>query len=108
MSISSNDDTNPNTEIVRSPVFWVFYFSLIAFFIFCAYLIGVKDVWTLTNLVHSIVTLYLLHWVRGSGIGEGEFQTPGKYKKLTFWEQLDNETAYSQTKKYFFIVPAAL
>ena len=75
---------------------------------FCLYILGIRDILTWANLAHSIATFLTLHWIRGAPLGDSDFQKPGKAQKLTFWEQLDDETAYSPLKKYFFIVPAAM
>lgn len=60
---------------------------------------------TILNIIHSTVTLYVMHWVRG-GIGE-QFAS-GKYERLTFWELLDGGAAYTRTKKVFTLIPVFL
>lgn len=50
------------------------------------------------------VTFYLFHWAKGSA-----FYTDRKsIAKLTLWEQIDGERAFTPTKKFLTIVVVAL
>lgn len=46
---------------------------------------SVKESWTVTNMVHAIVSFILLHWIKGCP-DEG---TQGAYNGLTLYEQID-------------------
>jgi nitrogen fixation-related uncharacterized protein len=60
--------------------------------------------WTIIHLLHAIVTFYLFHWAKGSA-----FYTDRKgIAKLTLWEQIDGERAFTPTKKFLTIVVVAL
>lgn len=46
----------------------------------------------------------LFHWVKGSP----DTFSQGEFNGLTLWEQLDNGTPWTRTKKVFFLVPTML
>ena len=50
------------------------------------------------------VTFYLLHWKKGSPV----YYDQGKYDHLTFWEQIDGGSQFTDTKKFFTIIPVAM
>lgn len=41
--------------------------------------------WTATNIIHSITSFYLFHYLTKLPY------CPSKYEKLTLWEQIDNQ-----------------
>eukprot|EP00127_Corallochytrium_limacisporum_P003475 Clim_evm103s149 gene=Clim_evmTU103s149 len=64
----------------------------------------VEWIWCITNLLHNVVTLGVLHFVKGSPFGEDH----GKYARLTTWEQIDDEQQFTDTRKFFTAVPIVL
>ena len=56
------------------------------------------------NLIHNVVTFYLLHWKLGSPV----YYDQGQYDKLTFWEQIDSGSQFTDNKKFFTVFPVAL
>eukprot|EP01126_Amoeba_proteus_P034992 TRINITY_DN3517_c0_g1_i4.p1 TRINITY_DN3517_c0_g1~~TRINITY_DN3517_c0_g1_i4.p1 ORF type:complete len:116 (+),score=8.16 TRINITY_DN3517_c0_g1_i4:145-492(+) len=77
--------------VCSTRVFWgVFFASNIA--------------WTITNLVHALVSFYLFHWCKGLPFPH----YASREDKLTMWEQLDDEKHFTPTKKLFLLIPACL
>lgn len=60
--------------------------------------------WTYVHLIHNVVTFYFLHWKKGTPVWDDQ----GKYKDLTFWEQVDGGSQFTRNKKMFTIIPVAL
>lgn len=71
-------DTNPNTEFAHTPGFWLYYCLLVCFFMVCAFLVGVQDILTWTNMIHSIVlnNLFIIDYTLSITLG----------KRLTLWK----------------------
>lgn len=65
--------------------------------------------WTLTNFLHAVSTYYVLHHCKGSPFSR---HNQDKYRRYTYWEQLDNETdeefVWSSTRKFFIVIPSIL
>ena len=61
---------------------------------------------TYLHLFHSAVSLYLLHWIKGSTDTDNVYgvDTP----LLTFWEQIDDGKQWTSKRKAFFAVPISL
>ena len=100
---------NPNTAPFQRKRFWFFYVFLIVGFVSFFHFLGVKPnvYWTITNIVHSIITFVFMHWVKGSPL-ESSYYPQGKYDKLTFWEQLDEQRQFTPTRKVFTLIPIIL
>jgi hypothetical protein len=67
----------------------------------------VMQVWpplTIINICHGVISLYLMHWRRGTA---DPFDA-GSNDRYTFWELLDEGKNYTPTKKFFTVVPIAL
>jgi hypothetical protein len=102
-------DLNPNTKLISDKNFWFFYLVLLFCVISILYFTGMNHslIWTIVNVLHSIITFILMHWLKGSPI-EGVLETQGKYDKLTFWEQIDEQNQFTPTRKVFFLIPITL
>eukprot|EP00695_Tsukubamonas_globosa_P003397 TRINITY_DN610_c0_g1_i1.p1 TRINITY_DN610_c0_g1~~TRINITY_DN610_c0_g1_i1.p1 ORF type:complete len:160 (-),score=23.33 TRINITY_DN610_c0_g1_i1:99-578(-) len=103
-------DPNPNTSWVpQTKVVWIFY--IIALFISRA-IVGAlfsttsAHAWTVVNVAHAFCSFYLLHWIKGVPIEGSDSQ--GKYDKLTFFEQIDQQRQFTTTKKFLLAVPVGL
>jgi hypothetical protein len=57
--------------------------------------------WTVVHWLHGAASYWLLHWTKGSPCAEDQ----GRFDQLTFWEQMDNETYGTSTRKFFTLVP---
>ncbi|CAI1599641.1 hypothetical protein SEUBUCD646_0L03910 [Saccharomyces eubayanus] len=63
-----------------------------------------KWTWTFTNMTYIIGFYVMFHLVKGTPF---EFNG-GAYDNLTMWEQINNETLYTPTRKFLLIVPIVL
>ncbi|KAK9727645.1 sphingolipid homeostasis protein orm1 [Basidiobolus ranarum] len=99
--------TNLNSSWVNYKGVWVFNFILIFFLkVFFVIIpgISVETSWTLTNLTYNIISYAVFHWIIGVPF---EFNQ-GACDELTLWEQMDNGTQFSPSKKYFTAAPIIL
>jgi hypothetical protein len=64
---------------------------------------GARYAWTAVHWLHGAASYWLLHWTKGSPCAEDQ----GRFDQLTFWEQMDNETYGTSTRKFFTLVPVA-
>lgn len=67
--------------------------------------------WTYTNVLHGIITLLFLHWIKGSP----NWYEQGELNAMTLWEQLssspdadDNNMVFATAKQVMFMVPTVL
>ena len=86
-----------------------------AFFVFYGLLVGLSWgllklwldtplAWTYVHLLHSAVTFYLMHWRKGSPFGDDQ----GKYRRLTFWEQIDGGVQRTGNRKLLTAIPVVV
>eukprot|EP00042_Codosiga_hollandica_P054386 m.735229 g.735229 ORF g.735229 m.735229 type:complete len:156 (+) comp58890_c0_seq1:1927-2394(+) len=68
--------------------------------------LSTEAVWTLTNVLHAVVTFVVFHWVKGSPT---ETFDDGATASQTHWEQIcDPEGAYSTTRRFLIAFPIVL
>lgn len=67
--------------------------------------LSVGTAWTMTNVVHNLVTWVMLHIEKGSPFDSLD---QGKMRLCTVWEQLDRGEQYSSAKKFYTVVPVVL
>lgn len=60
--------------------------------------------WTLTNLTYNVGCYIMFHMIKGTPF---EFNG-GAFDNLTMWEQIDNETLYTPSRKFLLGVPICL
>eukprot|EP00755_Sulcionema_specki_P013549 Sspe_Gene.54245::Locus_29947_Transcript_1_1_Confidence_1.000_Length_649::g.54245::m.54245 len=98
-------DVNPMTQWLHSYNFWVLYILTIAMLrLFLWVLVADPAVgWTITSVVHSILSYVFLHWLKGAPIGDLSIR--GRYDHMTFWEQIDGSFHGTPTRKLFTTVP---
>mmetsp|Transcript_24010 Transcript_24010/g.54621 ORF Transcript_24010/g.54621 Transcript_24010/m.54621 type:complete len:243 (-) Transcript_24010:211-939(-) len=60
--------------------------------------------WTAVNVLHGLVTVRLMHWIKGSP----DFFSQGEMNGLTFWEQLDVGDPFSPKKRTLMAIPTLL
>ncbi len=102
----SEANINKNVNWLGSRGIWAWYISLVVllWLVITALTDDAGLSWSYTHLVHGVITYYLLHWTKGSPCVEDQ----GRYNKLTFWEQMDNETYGTNTRKFFTVMPLIL
>lgn len=101
-------EINPNSSWLNSRGMWLTYcvgvltlhLVLLSFPFF-----SVAWVWTLTNLIHSLVMFAFLHVLKGTPWETGD---QGKVRLLTHWEQIDNGEQFTATRKFLTMVPIVL
>ena len=104
--VPSEVDVNKSVNWVNSPGVWVWYLSLIGLSWLCLSALASDGglAWTYVHLLHGVGSYWLLHWTKGSFAPEDQ----GRYSSLTLWEQVDNETYGTSTRKFLTAVPLAL
>lgn len=62
--------------------------------------------WTATHLIHGMLTLLFLHWIKGSP----NFYEQGELNAMTLWEQISSspDNDKNHAKNFLFIVPTVL
>lgn len=60
--------------------------------------------WTLTNMSYVIGSYVMFHLIKGTPF---DFNG-GAYDNLTMWEQINDETLYTPSRKFLILVPIAL
>ena len=62
--------------------------------------------WTMTNVLHGVVSLVFLHWIKGSP----NWYEQGELSAMTWWEQLSSspQASTQNPKTVLFIVPTVL
>ena len=102
-------NTNLNTSWLANKVVWAVYLFLIVAFrlMMASFTDDGSLAWSVTNLTHALVTFLFFHWVKSSPVSDltGD---QGKYKGLTFWEQIDDQLQFTSTRKLMTLVPCVL
>ena len=82
---------NRNTDwfVEAGPSLLLTYMSLVitVLLTFLAFIPEPKVAWTLTNIVHMLVTLIYLHWIKGNPADYMD-GTQGEMNAMTLWEQI--------------------
>ncbi|QDZ23545.1 ORMDL domain-containing protein [Chloropicon primus] len=103
--IESSPQLNANVEWVNRKSFWTFYVTIVlVLWLMVSTAVPIGLAWTYVNLIHNSVTFYLLHWKKGTPV----YYDQGKYDHLTFWEQVDGGSQFTDNKKFFTIIPIAI
>ncbi|CCF58984.1 hypothetical protein KAFR_0F03880 [Kazachstania africana CBS 2517] len=63
-----------------------------------------ESAWSLTNTIYVIGSYIMFHLIKGTPF---DFNG-GAYDNLTMWEQIDDETLYTPTRKFLIILPIIL
>ncbi|KAL7466094.1 hypothetical protein ACHAXS_006392 [Conticribra weissflogii] len=87
---------NRNTDWIAAggPTLLLTYLSFVLIFLltFLAFFPEPKMAWTLTNVVHGIISLVYLHWVKGNPADYMD-GTQGEMNAMTLWEQIVSKPA---------------
>jgi hypothetical protein len=59
--------------------------------------------WTITSVMHCLITLVYLHWIKGS-----LFDEQGEMAALTLWEQLEGRPKNAMLKRILTLIPTLL
>jgi hypothetical protein len=82
---------NRNTDwfVEAGPALLLTYLSIVltVLLTFLAFIPEPKVAWTLTNIVHMLVTLIYLHWIKGNPADYMD-GTQGEMNAMTLWEQI--------------------
>jgi len=100
--------SNPNTIVWNSKGIWLTYVLLILLLhiiLLCVPWLTIEQVWTTTNLAHSVLLYFFMHLVKGTPFHTAD---QGMSRFLTAWEQMDGEIQYTKARKFFFAVPVGL
>lgn len=110
----ARSEVNPNVSWVHQRGIFLFY--LVAIFVFygltCLAFDGLGytemayPAWTVTHITHSLVTSITWHFIQGTA--NDETDRAGEFEGLTFWEQVEGGTPWTNTKKLLIVVPAVL
>jgi len=98
---------NKNVDWMNRPFFGVSYMGLVllvSFVLKITQLFDSKDVWTIVNVIHCVMTFFFLHWIKGNPDADSQ----GEYNGLTIWEQIDAGTPWTRTKKILMLVPTLM
>ncbi|KAL1916971.1 uncharacterized protein VTP21DRAFT_5168 [Calcarisporiella thermophila] len=69
---------------------------------------GIGDAsWTITNVLYNLCSYILFHGVEGIPFDNHQGYQ-GAYDELTLWEQIDNETYNTPSRKFLFAIHIAL
>ena len=60
---------------------------------------------TIVHAGHGIVNFFVMHYLQGT---PGELQDQGDYSGLSWWEQLDDGTAWTASHKILILIPIVL
>jgi len=107
------ENLNRNTEFLSGKGFFVFYALMLigARTVIYFFTSMISPKWgqfptTTTHIIHSFLTLYSMHWVKGAPFWAAEDQ--GRFAHLTFWEQIDHGRQNTATKKILTVIPLVL
>ena len=109
-----NNTNHLRNNIMSSSLLWIYIFFII--FIEFALVVlplpfiqsHVEVSFTITNIIHGIITIIFLHWLKGSP----DFYDHGELNAMTLWEQLsccpESNIVANQTKQVLYIIPTLL
>jgi hypothetical protein len=98
---------NKNTDWTTGPFLKVFYVLLIVIvwgLLHVTEVVAPEDTWTVTNMVHGVITFVVLHWVKGCP----DDSTQGEYNAYTLYEQIDVGVPWTRSKKFLMLAPTLL
>eukprot|EP01013_Petalomonas_cantuscygni_P011814 TRINITY_DN2543_c0_g1_i1.p1 TRINITY_DN2543_c0_g1~~TRINITY_DN2543_c0_g1_i1.p1 ORF type:complete len:191 (+),score=14.84 TRINITY_DN2543_c0_g1_i1:206-778(+) len=104
-------DTNHGTSFVHSFAFkFAYCISITIAHVFIRALgpfFAPPDIrWTTVHLLHTAITFYLFHWVKGGEISHAV--GVASHHTETFWEQIDDGVQHTRARKFLTIVPIVL
>uniref|UniRef100_A0A0A9W339 ORM1-like protein n=1 Tax=Lygus hesperus TaxID=30085 RepID=A0A0A9W339_LYGHE len=101
-----------NVEFLTYKEFWIFYTLTVMTVRYAILLLlyMVSSSWshysfTVTVAIHTAVTIYAMHWVKGNPFSTISDQG---VEKLTFWEQIDDGKQNTQNRKLLTLIPVVL
>lgn len=98
---------NMNATWVDQRGAWIIHIVVIILLkLFFNLLPGITNTWTwtLTNMTYIIGFYVMFHLIKGTPF---DFNG-GAFDNLTMWEQIDDETLYTPTRKFLIILPILL
>jgi len=104
----THGEVNPNSGWLNSRGMWLSYtagVTVLHLALLSIPFLSVAWVWTFTNIVHNTAMFIFLHLVKGTPWESGD---QGKVRDLTHWEQIDDGTQFTATRKFLTVVPIIL
>jgi len=109
--LSSSESPSKSKRMRSGSLLWSYIF-IIVFIQFTAMtlplgILTFETSFTATNIIHGLLTLLFLHWIKGSP----NFYEQGELNAMTLWEQLESSPDTQQssnTKKVLVIAPTLL
>lgn len=105
---TATSEENPTHSYLGSRGIWITYVLILLithFMLLTIPFFSVAVAWTLTNVVHCVITYFMLHVTKGTPWGTPE---QGKARTQTQWEQIDFGQQFTPTKKFLTVVPVAI
>lgn len=105
---TAHSGQNPNESWIDSRGSWLTYVILITVGHLCILSVPFFETptaWTLTNTIHNVCMFILLHYLKGTPFRTSD---QGKSRRLTHWEQIDQGTQFTDTRKFLTFVPIVL
>ncbi|KAK3102657.1 hypothetical protein FSP39_012938 [Pinctada imbricata] len=105
---TATSDDNPTHSYLGSRGIWITYVLIVLiahFMLLSVPFLTVAMAWSLTNVIHCVITYFMLHVTKGTPWGTPE---QGKARMLTQWEQIDCGQQFTPTKKFLTIVPIVI
>ncbi|XP_046847072.1 ORM1-like protein 2 [Xenia sp. Carnegie-2017] len=103
---------NPNESWLEGRGSWLTYAVVVCIThlaILSIPFIGTATAWTLTSIIHCIATYYFLHYLKGNPFENSvDGGSQGKDRRLTHWEQINQGTQNTSTKKFMTLVPVVI
>lgn len=109
--LSSSESPSKRKRLRSGSLLWsyIFFIAFIQFTVMVLPLgfISMESSFTYTNIIHTLITLLFLHWIKGSP----NFYEQGELNAMTLWEQLSSSPDTEQsnnTKKVLVVTPTVL
>lgn len=108
---STSDSPSKRKRMRSGSLLWsyIFFILFIQFTVMVLPLgfISFDSSFTYTNVIHGLITILFLHWIKGSP----NFYEQGELNAMTLWEQLSSAPdtqSYQTTKTALFVAPTLL
>ena len=101
-----SDDFTPIVNQQAVPPLWILlsiYLTLVGLVLIWMTLLTDEYAWTYTNVLHFVVTLIYIHWLKGSLLDDH-----GEMSAWTLWEQLEAVPGSRRLREVLFLAPTVL
>jgi len=104
----SNKNVNwigPRFFVFYAAIMVVYEFLVRVFLVESSHVLTTAQAWTVVHATHGIINFFVMHYITGT---PGELQDQGEYNNLTWWEQLDDGTSWTNSRKALMLIPIVL